>query len=143
MSPLGHTVQVPWNGKTYPCQLTNGRLARAEMSLNIGIISPSDPPFSSRPIITQYAVYLYALMYGKPFTVTLDDCLEAIVGDNGQRLMGVVNDALQALVPDIERLAKNLGGGGDENPLASASGGADSTPLLASSSESVSASSGD
>jgi|GEM_PF-4710216 len=142
MSPLTKSVQIPWNGKTYPCHLNNGSLARAEFELNISIISPSEVPFGSRPLITQFAIYLYAMMARKPFVVTLDDCMDAVTGENGRRIMDRINEALEALLPDIKKLAKNLGAEEQGSPLAPASGGLDSTPPLASSSELENANSG-
>jgi len=143
MSPLTKSVQIPWRGKTYPCHLNNQKLARAEFELNISIISPSNVPFGSRPLISQYSIYLYALMAGKSFAVTLDDCMEAVTGEDGRRIMDRINEALEALLPDITRLAKNLGAEEQESPLDPASGGQDSIPPLASSSESGSANSGE
>jgi len=142
MNPLTKSVHIPWNGKTYPCHLNNGSLARAEFELNISIISPSEVPFGSRPLITQFAIYLYAMMARKPFVVTLDDCMDAVTGENGRRIMDRINEALEALLPDIKKLAKNLGAEEQGSPLAPASGGLDSTPPLASSSELESANSG-
>jgi len=144
INPVSPAVVIPWQGKTYSRDISNGSIAAVEAELGVSIMFGWGEPhhLSAKPEFYQRAVWLYVLMHGIT-GVTFSACCDAAVGDNALRIMEAINKAVsEQMTPKIRKLY-GVSEAPDNNPLAESSDGPASGPPQESTSASPTASSGD
>lgn len=104
-NPINPPLVVPFQGKTYNCDLVLAALPRIEGELNIGILCPTADSLWSKPEFFQRAVLLYCLLASTPLQgVTFARCSSEVIGPNSDRLAAILKEAAERLVPHIKRL---------------------------------------
>lgn len=133
LDPVTPGVDVPFRGKTYRLQLTNGACAMASGAPGVPpIIEGGDESVFTKPEFFQRGVFLFALVYQKFPTATLAECMELVTGPKAEYYGKILAESIKELAPAIKRLH-----GGEVKgtpPLAESSSGGDSGPALVSTS---------
>lgn len=134
IDPVTPATLVLWRGKTYPLQLTTGALASASGQPGVPRILEGGPDsMFTKPEFFQRGVLLYALVHRKFPDATLDECIDAVVGEKSAYYGELLSKALSDIVPAIQKLhaaeAKNT------PPLEESSSGDECGPALESTSE--------
>jgi hypothetical protein len=135
IDPVTPATLVPWRGKAYSLQLTNGCLALAAGELDINILEGGPGSLFTKPAFYQNGVLLYAILRQKfpASAVPLVECMDAVTGEKSDFYSDLVVKQVYELAPAIRRIMKL-----EEEPArptTDASSGADSGPALVSTSE--------
>jgi hypothetical protein len=136
IDPVTPATLVPWRGKSYPLQLTNGCLAMAAGELDINILEGGPGSLFTKPAYYQNGVLLYAILRQKfpASEVSLMECLDAVTGEKSDFYADVLKKLVAELAPAIRRIMK-LEAEPTDRPTTDANSGADSGPALASTSD--------
>jgi hypothetical protein len=134
-TPLSPPVDMPWAGKSYPVELTNGVLCEAERVFRVDIIYPGSNPLWTMPLGAQRQILLWAAMRSVPLNITAEQCADAICGEKSDFISGEIDRLIQGIGPKI---LANYGAkeeAKDQSPLAGTSGGQGPGPAPDSASE--------
>lgn len=129
-TPINPPLVVPFQGKTYNCDLVLAALPQIECELNIGILCPTEDSVWTKPEFYQRSVILYCLLASTPLKgITLARCSAEVTGPNAQRLVGILSEAVKRLKPEIARLnGQEPVAEETERPMDAQSTGQDSGP---------------
>lgn len=130
ITPTNIAVVVPFEGKTYNCDLTLGSIVAIENELNIGILCPEANSMWSKPEFYKRSVLLYCLLRSKTIRgLTFERCAAAVVGDDAIRLAKVIGEAAEKMQPHLMRINGLVDEEPAERPTDAPSSGNDSGPL--------------
>ena len=129
MNPLSTVIAIPFRKGSVNCQLTIAGIYKAEMEVNIPIISPSAAPFTERPIMVQKCCYLYAALCSVPgLRPTMDECMAALAGPKSRYIQGELDKLLEGMTVELLEYHKQFDDGknnGAPDPLEEEPGGPD------------------
>ena len=127
MNPLAVKVTLPFRSGSINCTLNIAGIYRAEQDLNMPIISPSEIPFGTRPIMVQKVCYLYAALSGVAgLEPSIDECRAAMAGPKSCYIQMELDKLLEGLTPQLLEYNKQFqtGKSSSVDPLEDAPGGA-------------------
>jgi hypothetical protein len=108
-TPLNPPLVVPFQGKTYNCDLVLAALPQIEGELNIGILCPTADSLWAKPEFYQRAVLLYCLLKSTPLKgLSFARCAQEVVGPNALRLADILKEAAERLQPQVMALNNML-----------------------------------
>ena len=139
INPINDAIQIVWGAKSFMCDISLGQLARVEGELDIAIVYPAAKMLWQKPEAYQRGVLLYAML--KPHGISLDDCMEVVVGERREYFLVKLQKATDRLLPQL-RAIWGVTEEAPADPLAESSGGPSSGQTLESTLESQSQSSG-
>jgi len=105
ISPTNPPLVVPFEGKTYNCDLTLGSIPAIENELNIGILCPEAGSMWAKPEFFKRTVLLYCLLKSKTIPgLTFERCAAATTGPDAIRLSKVIGEAAERMQPHLMRI---------------------------------------
>jgi len=108
-NPINPPLVVPFQGKTYNCDLVLAALPQIEGELNIGILCPTADSLWAKPEFFQRAVLLYCLLKSTKIPgLSLARCSAEVVGPNALRLAEIIKEAAERLQPQVMSLNNML-----------------------------------
>lgn len=94
------SINVPFRGKVFPCRLTHQVVFKAERELGLNILYAKRPLLVEQPAAYQIAAWIYILLSStKLENVTIDECIEASMGEFRDRYHEVIGGFIQQLLP--------------------------------------------
>ena len=135
IDPVTPAALVPWRGKSYSLQLTNGCLALAAGELDIRILEGGPGSLFTKPAYYQHGVLLYALLRTKfpAAEVPLTECFDAVTGEKADYYAELLKQQITEQAGAIRRIMK-LEPEPTDRPTTDASSGAGCGPALVSTS---------
>jgi len=134
MLPYPESIDLPFRGKTLRTRLTHKAVMKAENDLGLNILYFQEPMLLRKPVAFQLAAWLYVLTAHKLAGVTLDECIDASMGDDREAYMGMFAKFIEQLQPVLMDLNGHQEATEKQAPLAEFSGGESDGPPLESTS---------
>ena len=111
-------------------RLTHKAVMKAENDLGLNILYFQEPMLLRKPVAFQLAAWLYVLTAHKLAGVTLDECIDASMGDDREAYMGMFSKFIEQLQPVLMDLNGHQEATEKQSPLVESSGGeSDGLPL--------------